>query len=56
MFCPPPPFALARRVVKTMLAATAQTPTGEDGTAAVDSGPIPLEAEEEDESTRRMPL
>ncbi|WP_377155197.1 PP2C family protein-serine/threonine phosphatase [Roseateles sp. UC29_93] len=52
--------AIALWVGEPVLAAVAQTPTDEAGTAVqestVDSGPIPLEEEEEDESTRRMPL
>ena len=52
--------AIALWVGEPVLAATAQTPTDEAGTAVqestVDSGPIPLEEEKEDDSTRRMPL
>ncbi|WP_431103461.1 PP2C family protein-serine/threonine phosphatase [Roseateles noduli] len=52
--------AIALWVGEPVLAAVAQTPTDEAGTAVqestIDSGPIPLEEEEEDESTRRMPL
>ncbi|MDH0867804.1 protein phosphatase 2C domain-containing protein [Mitsuaria sp. GD03876] len=52
--------AIALWVGEPALTVVAQAPTGEAGETAevtsVDSGPVPLEEEEEDESTRRMPL
>jgi len=52
--------AIALWVGEPAMTAAAQAPADEAGTAAeastVDSGPVPLEEEEEDESTRRMPL
>lgn len=52
--------AIALWVGEPALQTEAQTPADETGSAAeeaaVDSGPMPLEAEEEDETTRRMPL
>ena len=52
--------AIALWVGEPALAVAAEAPADAAGTAtdetAVDSGPVPLEEEEEDESTRRMPL